>query len=186
MTTFTGKDDEDLHAYFSGVLKGRCGLRSTMGGQLDAMASAVVDGRRVRGVEYMPVKPEDRHANRDFEVTEDMLAAVRAIERMERVLDKIDRPTCNVLRAHYAEPTKAAFREVAVELGSEEQTHDLFKRSVAEDRGVRREARKELGAAQYRAKEALSRAQGAYADAVEAVRVEDTAARRAAFAEGLL
>lgn len=183
--TFTGKHDDELHNYFAGVLKGRCGLRSSMGGQLDAVATAAVSERRRPGVEYMLVKPEDRHAHRDFTVTDDMIAAAREIGRMERVLGRLDPTHLALLRAHYSEPSKAEFRTMVVVLGDEQQVHELIARATAEDRAERRDGRKAMASAQYQTKTALVGAQEAYAAADEQAHSEQVQARKDALVAGL-
>jgi hypothetical protein len=163
MTIFTEKHDEELHEFFAGVLKGRCGVRSPMGGQLDAMASAAVCAPKRPGVEYMLVKPEDRHAHRDFAVTEDMMAAARAIGRMERILGELDAAHIRILRAHYADPSKAETRRLAVVLGSEDEAIALRCAWESGDRETRRAAKEPHSSAQHRVRIALEAAQEAYA-----------------------
>lgn len=172
MTDFTARHDDQLHEYFAGVLVGRCGLRSYMGGMLEAQASSGVHGSRRNG-EFMLVAPENRHVNRDFDVSEDMRAAARAINRIERALRRLEVEQVRILRAHYEDAGKAAFRKLAVVLG-DTAAHDLERRRVSEDRDVKREAKREYDSAVDRARVAIEAAQEAYARADED---EATAAR---------
>lgn len=182
--TFSGKHDEELYMYFADA-SGVCGLRSSMGGQLEAMAAAALHPIPRNG-DFMPVASENRHANRDFDVSDQMRAAVRELGRIEVALRRMHVAHVQVLRAHYADPKKASEHELALLLGSSRgEVQALKERAESQDREVRRVAKAELGSAVYRAHVALEVAQAAYVVAVEEAASAALEERKARFEAGL-
>lgn len=182
MTDFTEKHETQLANYFGGVFAGRCGLRSTMGGQLAAMRAAPErpKGRRRRwGDEYMLVKRQSHDTERaNGEVSEDMLAAVRELREIEGVLRALEHADILVLRAHYTPtPTRVLPALAALLLGSQAAV-EVLEQLASTDRELRREGTRRLTSAKHQAGIRLERAQAAYAAAETSACDRARAARR--------
>jgi hypothetical protein len=185
MTNFTARHDEQLHEFFAGVYDGRCGLRSALGGMLEALKNGTRE-TGPRSPDCMPVKPQDRNANRDHTCTEDMLDAARKSRRIEATLRTLTLRDCRVLQARYSPKPRELDRDPVLDvLFGTTEARDLMVRSRDEDRDVRREGRKALASAQHQVRKALEAAQEAYAEACEVMSEVAREERRMRFAGGL-
>jgi hypothetical protein len=191
MSEFTSRHREQLRDYFTGDFEARFGLRSSLGGQLEAMENATVAEPYNRN-DYMPVARDHSQHSEHF-VTEEMLAAVRDKRRIETALTIIadDYRTakrhCQILKAHYAHRPACLDRDpkIDVVLDSEDDARALMARSRHEDRDIRRDGKRDLASAEHRAGEALRAAEAAYAVAYEVVMDAERRERRGRFAKGL-
>jgi hypothetical protein len=167
MSGFTERHDEQLYDFFAGVYDGRCGLRSHLGGLLEALKNGTRE-TGPRSPDCMPVKPQDRNAHRDFDLTEDMMDSARKSRQIEKTLRTMETLDVRVLAAHYGPRPTGLDRNPVLDavLGADE-ARDVVVRSRSEDRDVRREGKKALASAEYRARVALETAQEAYASACE-------------------
>lgn len=177
------RHDHELRDFFAGVFDGACGLRSAMGGQLDALRNGTVESGP-RSLDCMPVKPALRIADRVGEVSEAMMDAARKSRRIEATLRTMEREHVQTLAAHYTprgplEPD----REVRLVLGAD------FARVAAlvssEERDQKRDGKREWASAEHRARAALEVAQEAYQAAADAMVEIERDGRRARFAAGL-
>ncbi len=182
--TFTTKHDESLFEFFMGIYDGRCGLRSHLGGMLEALKNGDVE-HGPRTSDCMPVKPQSRHANRDFDCTEDMMDAARKSRRIEATLRTMTLRDVHVLMAHYSPKPKELDRWPVLDVLFGEEAREIVRRARSDDRDERREGRKALASAEHQGKTALEAAQSAYAVACEVMAEIERLERHGRFAAGL-
>jgi hypothetical protein len=182
--TFTNRMDEQLYEFFAGVYDGRCGLRSHLGGMLEALKNGTRDDGP-RSPDCMPVKAADRNANRDFTVTEDMMDAARKSRRIEATLKGMATRDVHVLMAHYTPAPKGLGRYQVLDVLFGDEARDVAVQARHEDREQRRAGAKALSSMEHQAKVALEGAQAAYAVACEMAAERERDERRQRFERGL-
>jgi hypothetical protein len=181
---FSSKHDEQLYEFFAGVYDGRCGLRSHLGGMLEALKNGDVE-HGPRTSDCMPVKPQSRHANRDFDVTEDMMDAARKSRRIEATLRTMETRNVHVLMAHYSPRPSGLDRDPVLDVLFGDEARDVVRQSRAEDREEKRAGKKALSSMEHQARTALELAQEAYVVACDAVAATEREERQGRFAAGL-
>lgn len=181
---FTSRHDDQLHEFFAGVYDGRCGLRSHLGGMLEALKNGTRE-TGPRSPDCMPVKPADRNANRDFDCTESMMDAARKSRRIEATLRTMTTRDVHVLMAHYTPAPRELGRNPVLDVLFGDEARDIVAQARHEDREQRRAGAKALSSAEHQARVALEAAREAYAEACERVATAERDERHGRFAAGL-